>query len=101
MDKNTTLSIFVDESGNLPIADDASRFYIVSLVAHDQQESIAKSIHELDESFARMGLPNLCFHAGPLIRHEDGYKYMGWEMRSRIFAAMMAFAWSASMERRS
>ena len=46
----------------------------------------------VDESFARMGLPNLCFHAGPLIRHEDGYKYMGWEMRSRIFAAMMAFA---------
>ena len=39
MDKNTTLSIFVDESGNLPIADNASRFYIVSLVAHNQQKS--------------------------------------------------------------
>ena len=92
MNKNTTLSIFVDESGNLPIADNASRFYIVSLVAHNQQENIEKSIHELNKSFARMGLPNLCFHAGPLIRREDGYEYMGWEMRNRIFSAMMAFA---------
>jgi hypothetical protein len=92
MDKNNTLSIFVDESGNLPIADNASRFYIVSLVAHNQQENIEKPIRELGETYARMGLPNLCFHAGPLVRREDGYEYMGWEMRNRIFAAMMAFA---------
>ena len=92
MDQNTTLSIFVDESGNLPVADNASRFYIVSLVVHNQQVSIEKPIRELNESFARMGLPNLCFHTGPLIRREDGYEYMGWEMRNRIFAAMMAFA---------
>ena len=92
MNKNTTLSIFVDESGNLPIAENASRFYIVSLVAHNQHESIEKPIRELDGSFARMGLPNLCFHTGPLIRREDGYEYMGWEMRNRIFTAMMAFA---------
>ena len=92
MDKSTTLSVFVDESGNLPIATDASRFYIVSLVVHNQHEAIENPVRELGEVFLRMGLPNLCFHAGPLIRREDGYEYMGWEMRNRIFAAMMAFA---------
>jgi hypothetical protein len=101
MTNNTTLSIFVDESGNLPLAGTNSRFYIVSLVAHNQQESIDKPVRELDEAFARMGLPNLCFHAGPLIRREDGYKYMGWEMRNRIFAAMMAFARKAPFRYRS
>ena len=92
MDRDTTLSIFVDESGNLPLAGNTSRFYIVSLVAHNQQEQIAKQIRELNDALSRMGLPNLCFHAGPLIRREDGYEYMGWELRNRIFAAMMAFA---------
>ena len=46
MINNTTLSIFVDESGNLPLAGTNSRFYIVSLVAHNQQESITNLIHE-------------------------------------------------------
>lgn len=93
MDRSsTTLSIFVDESGNLPIVGNTSRFYIVSLVAHNQQEQIDKNIRELNYALSRMGLPNLCFHAGPLIRREDGYEYMGWEMRNRIFSAMMAFA---------
>ena len=88
----TTLSIFVDESGNLSCTKDSSRFYIVSLVLHDQSNPIDGQVHELDTAFSAMGLPSLCFHAGPLIRREDGYQYMSWELRSRIFAKMMAFA---------
>ena len=95
------MSIFVDESGNLPIVGNTSRFYIVSLVAHNQQEQIDKNIRELNYALSRMGLPNLCFHAGPLIRREDGYEYMGWEMRNRIFSAMMAFGSCRLFVRRS
>ena len=38
-----------------------------------------------------MGFSNLCFHADPIIRHEDGYEFMNWELRNRIFSKMMAF----------
>ena len=87
-----TLSVFVDESGNLSCARDSSRFYIVSLVLHDQSDAIDGLVRELDSAYDSMGLSNLCFHAGPIIRREEGYEYMNWELRSRIFAKMMAFA---------
>ncbi len=92
MEEEATISVFVDESGNLSCARDSSRFYIVSLVVHNQADSIGDLVQGLDAAYAAMGFPNLCFHAGPLIRREDGYEYMSWELRSRIFSKMMAFA---------
>jgi len=87
-----TLSLFVDESGNLSVTEDSSRFYIVSLVLHDQLDIIDGLVRELDDAYGAMGLSSLCFHAGPLIRREEGYEHMNWEFRSRIFSKMMAFA---------
>ena len=92
MGEEAIISVFVDESGNLSCARDSSRFYIVSLVVHNQADSIGDLVQGLDTAYAAMGFPNLCFHAGPLIRREDGYEYMSWELRSRIFSKMMAFA---------
>ena len=90
--KDTTLSVFIDESGNLSCSKNSSFFYIVSLVLHEQINPIDCLVRELDAAYDAMGLSNLCFHAGPLIRREEGYEYMNWELRSRIFAKMMAFA---------
>ena len=87
-----TLSIFVDESGNLYQAKDSSRFYLLCLLLHDQSKQIDTFVHDFERCLDRMGLTNLCFHAGPIIRHEDGYEYMNWELRNRIFSMMMAFA---------
>lgn len=95
------MSIFVDEAGNLSCAKDSSRFYIVSLVIHDQSDSIDRLVRELDAAYAAMGFSNLCFHAGPLIRREEGYEFMNWELRSRIFAKMMAFVRRAPFRYRS
>ncbi len=87
-----TLSVFVDESGRFQCPDIASRFYIISLVLHDQSSKIDKAVRGLDTSFRAMHLNNVCFHAGPLIRQEKSYAVLDWEFRYRIFAAMMAFA---------
>ena len=92
MDKCSTLSVFVDESGNLPLTGDVSRFYIVSFVVHDQRKRIDANVRMLDDALSKLGLPDHCFHAGPLIRREDCYAHMDWELRCRIFSAMMAFA---------
>ena len=91
MNDRNILSIFVDESGNFSFEKESSRFYIVCFVMHDQNSSIDDHVRKLDSDLDRMGFSNLCFHAGPIIRHEDGYEFMNWELRNRIFSKMMAF----------
>ena len=81
----------MDESGNFSFEKESSRFYIVCFVMHNQNSSIDDHVRKLDSDLDRMGFSNLCFHAGPIIRHEDGYEFMNWELRNRIFSKMMAF----------
>ena len=90
--KKSVLSVFVDESGKFQYPDPHSRFYIVGMVFHDQGQDATELISKLDSDWIKMGLANFCFHAGPLIRGEKGYKYMLREQRARIFARMMLFA---------
>ncbi len=86
------LSIFIDESGRFQYPDDMSRFYVISLVLHDQSIGIDREVSTLEQGFRSLHLSNLCFHAGPLIRQEKAFGVMDWEFRSRIFSMMMAFA---------
>jgi len=92
MMQKKVLSVFVDESGKFQYPDPDSRFYIVSLVLHDQNLDVGNLISRLDADWIRMGLANFCFHAGPLIRGEKGYKFMMREQRTAIFSRMMLFA---------
>ena len=66
------LSVFVDESGTFRHPDPSSRYYIVSLVLHEQSSDISRFVCELDAATERMGLDPKAFasHAGPLIRKE-------------------------------
>ena len=91
MDKKT-LSVFVDESGRFRHPDPDSRFYIVSLVLHDQSVAISQKLDALDLRLRDLHIEKLCFHAGPLIRQEKVFAVMDRSFRYRIFAAMMAFA---------
>lgn len=86
------LSIFVDESGVLDKSDPSSRFYIISLVLHDQTLAIAEQAHRLDRELDAVGISNLYFHAGPIIHAHDQFVYMNWDLRRRIFYRMLAFA---------
>ena len=90
----TTLSVFVDESGRFQHPDPASRFYIVGMVFHDQRVDVSKLIEDFDRSIAELGLDHeaFVFHAGPLIRKEKGYEYLTRKMRGRIYRRMMTFA---------
>lgn len=87
-----TLSIFVDESGVLQQSDDSSRFYVLTLVFHDQSKPILDLEKELVDRVRRMGIERMCFHAGPVIRQTDEFSILNWEVRNKIFAAMMGFA---------
>lgn len=88
-----TLSIFVDESGIVQYPDALSRFYILSLVFHDQSQDISRQVAELARSAADLGFDqeDFVFHAGPIIRKEDGYALLSRQWRNRIFDRMMTF----------
>lgn len=92
--KETTLSLFVDESGRFLHPDKDSRFYILGMVFHDQSSDISQQINDFDKAISELGLDAeaFVFHAGPLIRKEKGYEYFTRLMRGKIYRRMMTFA---------
>lgn len=53
------LSIFVDESGD---RGGMARYYLLTLVFHDQADSIMDEIRNYKERLSRSGLPDIAFH---------------------------------------
>ena len=92
MGQDNTLSLFVDESGILGEPATASRFYILGFVLHDQRVTIEPAAAELARRLEEIGIKDLCFHAGPILRGNNGFRFMTCGLRRRIFHRMMAFA---------
>ena len=72
------LSIFVDESGSDGLSD---RYYLLTVVMHDQSDSIANSIEAYEDALRAKGLPDIPFHASPLMSGKD--LYSGLDPRTR------------------
>ena len=89
-----TLSVFVDESGTFRHPDPSSRYYIVSMVFHDQSFDISPFVRDLDAATERMGLDPAAFasHAGPLIRKEKSFALFRREWRAKVFRLLFDFA---------
>ena len=86
------LSIFIDESGDLGKYEVHSPFYLISMVFHDQKNSISSPINKLSTSLTNMGLPkNFYIHVGPAIRKEGIYKSLSPEQRRRLISNLAAF----------
>ena len=100
-DRVKELSVFVDESGSFDSQTMPSRFYVVSLVFHDQSTPLAPRIAALEEVLARLGHPSVCLHAGPIIRREDEFREMEVGVRRKLFNAMTAFARTAPVSCKS
>ena len=86
-----TLSIFVDESGILNESASLSRYYIISLVLHDQSIDIENQVWVLDSDLANVNIVNLCFHAAPIIRGNGAFEILSADLRRKIFSKMMGF----------
>ena len=71
-------SIFVDESGSDGLSD---RHYLLTVVMHDQSENIANSIAAYEGALRAKGLPDIPFHASPLMNGKD--QYSGLDLRTR------------------
>ena len=78
------LSIFIDESGDFGFIKDASKYYIITLVFHEQQKNIVTNIKKIQDQPV--------FHAGPIIRREFPFQNESMETRKKIFQRIFLFA---------
>lgn len=78
------ISIFADESGECGAE---SKYYLLTLVFHDQSKSIASQFSLYKQSISIKGLPDIAFHASPLLNGHDEYKNMSIQDRKRLLSA--------------
>ena len=88
----SVLSVFVDESGDFGDYDANSPYYIVSLVFHDQRNTIDEHICSLNEHLAKIEFHEHRIHTGPLVRREGVYKHLDVKKRRQLFYAIFNFA---------
>ena len=82
------LSLFIDESGSDNLKD---RYYLLTLVLHEQDEDVSESIRLYERSLAEKGLPDIPFHASPLLNGHDDYENMDPDDRKRLLSSFRVF----------
>ncbi len=82
------LSVFVDESGG---QNGISRYLLITLVLHDQSKNISDAISSYEGSLMAKGLPDIPFHASPLMYGKDLYFQLEHETRHQLFSAFFVF----------
>lgn len=75
------LSIFVDESGD---RSGRARYYLITLVFHDQSDGIMGEINRYKMRLAENGLPDVAFHSEPLLNGHKEYGGLTVEQRKKM-----------------
>ena len=81
-----TISVFIDESGDFGLIVDSSKYFILTLVFHDQSKNISEKINSIDNYHI--------FHAGPIIRRESPYLNVPITNRKSLFQKIFMFTFS-------
>ena len=87
-DELRELSLFIDESGSDNLRD---RYYLLTLVLHEQDKDVSESIRLYERSLAEKGLPDIPFHTSPLLNGHDGYENMDPADRKRLLSSFRVF----------
>ena len=80
------LRVFIDESGDFGFIDGASKYYLMSLVFHDESVDLSSNIKKFNE--------NPVFRAGHVIRREAAYESICMRIRKKLFQSMFMFTMS-------
>lgn len=81
------LSIFVDESGD---RSGVARYYLLTLVMHDQADGISEFVQRYEQSLAQSDLPNIPCHSEPLLNGHGDYEDLSIEQRKRLMTGFSA-----------
>ena len=88
----STLSVFIDESGDFGPCSAHSPYYIITLLMHNQSKSIDVQVEHLRRHIVEMGFNgNHAIHSAPLIRREKDYEQMDLPARQKLFRYLLAF----------
>lgn len=88
----SALSIFIDESGDFGPYSAHSPYYIIVLLMHDQDKSIADQVGYLRLHVKEMGFSEShAIHSAPLIRREKDYARMDLPSRRKLFRYLLTF----------
>lgn len=82
------LSLFFDESGSDNLRD---TYCILALVVHEQSDDLGENISRYQAALREKGLPDVPFHATPLLSGHDAYEGMDIAERKRLFSAFRVF----------
>lgn len=83
------LSIFIDESGSDNLSD---YYYILTIVLHDQSNNLDYSIKLYENSLEQRLLPNIPFHASPLMNKKDNYKCLDMSTRKKNYCNHLEYS---------
>ena len=79
------LSVFIDESGDFGFIKDASKYYLIILVFHDQKDNISSNIERIKDKPV--------FHAGPIIRRDHLSKIHLSKIEKDYFNQYLCLQW--------
>lgn len=81
-------SIFADESGDVG---GVARYYLLTLVFHDQADDIRNQVMHYEQSLARADLPNIPFHSEPLLNGHGPYEGLDPSQRKHLLWSFNVF----------
>lgn len=67
------------------------RYYLITLVMHDQDSDIRSDIALYEQSLQAKGLPDIPFHASPLLNGHGRYEGMDLAERKRLLSSFRVF----------
>lgn len=85
----STLSIFVDESGDF--GNSSEGYYVIGLVLHVQGDPLEPHLETLSRRLREVDFGDHTVHSGAAIRGEAEYRGMPVEARKAVFSRMHAF----------
>ena len=85
-----TLNIFIDESGDFGVNDNASDLYVVSFVYLGSLDNIEPFLNALKKRLNKLQFTKM-IHTADLIRHKGDYKDLSINQRRKIFTAIYQF----------
>ena len=77
------ISVFIDESGDFGFVGDASKYYLITFVFHNQKDNISSNINKIKD--------RPVFHAGPIIRREYPFENEPIEDRKKLLQSIFMF----------
>lgn len=87
------MSVFIDESGDFGFVGDASKYYVITFVFHDQKYDISANIDKIKD--------RPVFHAGPIIRREYPFQNETPLERKKLFQSIFIFSHSLPIKTKS